>query len=251
MLRTTIILIFTLIVVPIICFNFTQPISDIQYVVLVNSSKILLGVFLLTFIVGELTNNKSQVDKLWSIVPLIYAWFIAYSFDYQPRLILMAALVTLWGARLTYNFGRRGGYSWKFWTGEEDYRWEILRNRPPINGKRLPWTLFNLFFITGYQNVLIFLFTIPILAAALNENTGLTFWDYGLAVVFIFFVIYETIADQQQWNYQKEKHRLLNANEPLSDKYKKGFTHKGLWGISRHPNYFAEQSIWVVFYFFQ
>lgn len=29
----------------------------------------------------------------------------------------MAVLVTLWGARLTYNFARKGGY-----TGMEDYR---------------------------------------------------------------------------------------------------------------------------------
>lgn len=35
----------------------------------------------------------------------------------DPRLNLMAVLVTLWGARLTYNFARKGGY-----TGMEDYR---------------------------------------------------------------------------------------------------------------------------------
>lgn len=34
----------------------------------------------------------------------------------------MAILVNLWGIRLTLNFARKGGYSWKFWEGEEDYR---------------------------------------------------------------------------------------------------------------------------------
>ena len=40
----------------------------------------------------------------------------------NPRLLLIAALVTIWGARLTFNFWRKGGYSWT----NEDYRrvWE-------------------------------------------------------------------------------------------------------------------------------
>jgi steroid 5-alpha reductase family enzyme len=39
-------------------------------------------------------------------------------------------LITVWGARLTFNFARKGGYSWKFWSGEEDYRWEEVRKNP-------------------------------------------------------------------------------------------------------------------------
>ncbi len=34
----------------------------------------------------------------------------------------MALLILLWGARLTFNFARKGGYS-----GTEDYRWPVLR----------------------------------------------------------------------------------------------------------------------------
>ena len=64
----------------------------------------------------------------------------------------MAVLVTLWGARLTFNFARKGGY-----TGVEDYRWAVLRAR------MTPWQfqLFNLFFIVLYQNALLVLITLP------------------------------------------------------------------------------------------
>ncbi len=78
----------------------------------------------------------------------------------------------------------------------------------------------------------------------------LSWVDYLIAFIAITFVIIETIADQQQWNFQKEKRRFMEAGEPLPEKYRKGFVDNGLWGMVRHPNYASEQSIWIVFYFF-
>ena len=76
-----------------------------------------------TFVASTATRNYSQVDKLWSIMPVIYAWQLAV----DRRTAVMAALVTIWGARLTYNFARRGGYAWwPPWRGGEDYRWAYI-----------------------------------------------------------------------------------------------------------------------------
>ncbi|MCK7529656.1 MAG: DUF1295 domain-containing protein [Marinilabiliales bacterium] len=82
----------------------------------------------------------------------------------------MAALVTIWGLRLSYNFYRKGGYSIIPWKGEEDYRWQILRETSALNG-RLRFGVFNLLFISLYQNLLILLFSTPLLMAALYHDS--------------------------------------------------------------------------------
>jgi steroid 5-alpha reductase family enzyme len=201
------------------------------------------------FILSELTRNFSQVDKIWSIVPIVYVGYVAVVTDFSPRVLLMFFLALLWGARLTYNFTRRGGYSWRFWTGEEDYRWAVLRAKPEFQG-RFRWTLFNLFFISFYQNYLILFFTLPVVVVAANSGQPLGYLDYLIAVVILGLIIMETVADQQQWTYQKEKYRRIESGEPLTGKYALGFVHNGLWRWMRHPNYSAEQTIWVCFYFF-
>ncbi|MBK8404464.1 MAG: DUF1295 domain-containing protein [Saprospiraceae bacterium] len=247
MIKTIFILILTLIVVPIISYRFGSPLSPLQHEVLWNCIYLCLFTALACFTLSELTGNCSQVDKIWSIVPLVYAWYIAYAGGCTTRLILMAVLVSIWGIRLTYNFSRRGAYSWKFWDGEEDYRWAVLRKKPELSGK-LKWTLFNLFFISLYQNGLILLFTLPILVAMSDQVQSPGMIDYVLATIFIGFVVLETIADQQQWNFQKEKHRQMNLTGKVDGIYTKGFTHTGLWKYMRHPNYLAEQAIWISFY---
>jgi Protein of unknown function (DUF1295) len=81
-------------------------------------------VILLVLTVSEITQNYSQVDKLWSIVPAVYAWILVVGDD--DRTFVMAVLLTLWGGRLTFNFSRRGGYTWPPWLGDEDYRYVMM-----------------------------------------------------------------------------------------------------------------------------
>jgi len=203
------------------------------------------------FIVGEITGNNSQMDKLWSILPIVYAWIIVVKSGMNMRLIVMAILITIWGVRLTLNFAKKGAYSIKFWSGEEDYRWVVLRENPNLN-KRWKWAFFNLFFISIYQNALVLAITLPLLAVM--ESTVLfNVFDAFIAALLLGFIILETIADKQQMTFQTRKYNLLNQGmrlEELPSPYHKGFTTHGMWGRSRHPNYFSEQAIWVVLYFF-
>jgi steroid 5-alpha reductase family enzyme len=248
MLITIILLIFTVIVVPFVSFYFGTPLNEVQNHVLFGASMIVSGVIAYCFLIGELSKNNSQVDKLWSIVPIGYVWYMTIEGGMNERMVLMAILVSIWGSRLTFNFARRGAYTWRFWAGEEDYRWEILRKRPGFNN-RFVWMIFNLLFISAYQNVLIFLFTLPILASLADNTNPLGIADYALAGLYVTLVIIEFIADQQQYDFQTEKHRRLKEGLPL-EQYEKGFVSTGLWSIVRHPNYACEQAIWVVFYFF-
>lgn len=204
------------------------------------------------FVVGELTGNNSQMDKLWSILPPVYCWVIAVNGGMSLRLVVMAVLATLWGARLTFNFARKGAYRLKFWEGEEDYRWAVVREGPFFNGNRWGWMLFDLFFISTYQNALILLTTFPALVS-MTSTVPFGIVDVIAAVLMLGFIAWEAVADEQQWVFQTKKWAMIKAGQKLEDlpePYNLGFNTQGLWGISRHPNYLGEQSIWICFYIF-
>jgi steroid 5-alpha reductase family enzyme len=188
------------------------------------------GAIALTWLLSVLTNEYSWVDRVWSILPPIYAWIFTRG-PAHPRAVLLAALITLWGARLTWNFARKGGYA----RGGEDYRWKILRERmhPAL------YQAFNLLFIAGYQNVLIFLFTLPVFYAAKSTAPwGLS--DALGATLFLVLLAGETIADNQQWAFHEWKRTRSNPSPR--------FLQTGLFRFSRHPNYFCEQGQWWVVY---
>lgn len=203
------------------------------------------------FIVGEATGNNSQMDKLWSLLPIVYIWVIAAHGGMNARLVVMAVLATLWGIRLTVNFARKGAYSLKFWEGVEDYRWAVVRSGPAFK-KRWAWTAFDLGFISIYQNALVLMTTFPALVA-MRSDMPFGVVDAIAAVLMLGFIIWETVADEQQWRFQTRKWAMINDGkelEELPEPYNKGFNTTGLWGYSRHPNYFAEQAVWVCFYLF-
>jgi steroid 5-alpha reductase family enzyme len=251
MIRTIALLITTIIILPVVAVKFAPvPLNAVQIDMLETSAFIVAGVALACFILAETTRNCSQVDKIWSIVPMVYVWYFAAASDWSPRLLLMAFCVTFWGVRLTYNFSRRGGYRLKFWLGEEDYRWEMVRQNALFKNKPVRWFLFDLFFISIYQNALLWLITIPAMMAYAGADKPLGGTDWLLAFIFIVLVVTETTADQQQWNYQKQKKRKKELGESLTGEYAAGFISSGLWGKIRHPNYACEQAIWITFYFF-
>jgi steroid 5-alpha reductase family enzyme len=185
------------------------------------------------------TGNYSQVDRLWSIAPPLYAlWFAASAGFASSRLDVMAALALLWGARLTWNFARKGGYR----RGEEDYRWPELR-------RRLGPTLFQVFnatFIAPFQNALLLLLALPAYVAWQGRATPFGWVDGIAATAFLLFWIGEAVADQQQWRFQQDKKGLRARGEPVQAE----FLTAGLFRYSRHPNFFCEQAMWWAFYLF-
>jgi steroid 5-alpha reductase family enzyme len=214
------------------------------------SLKIAFGLSFSVWIVSIITKNVSIVDRLWSLLPVMYSWlFTLYPVIYQnekinARLLLTSSLVSVWGFRLTYNFWRKGGFDWKF--EHEDYRWEHVRKA--VNNKVL-FQIFNLTFISFYQNFLILGFTLPSFYMYKFRNNPLNLGDSVNTIAYIFFLTIEIIADQQQWYFQSEKYRLKAINK-LEGDYKLGFIKNGLFKYSRHPNFFAELMLWWTFYAF-
>ena len=221
--------------------------SDIQNLVTVWII-IMWSISLLCFIVAEVTQNYSQTDKLWSLMPIAYSWITVTSFP-SPRAYIMATLVTIWGVRLSYNFYRKGGYNIIPWKGVEDYRWKVMRENPVLKG-RIRFGLFNLFFISFYQNMLILLFSTPILLAAINQNKSLILIDLFAALLMMIFIITESIADNQLYRFHKEKQKKVKEEGLYSESIKKRFMTEGAWKYVRHPNFTSEQLIWISFYLF-
>jgi steroid 5-alpha reductase family enzyme len=180
----------------------------------------------------------SWVDRIWSVVPPIYIGLFAHAADFADvRLNLMTALTAAWGARLTFNYARKGGYQ----KGGEDYRWSILRKRmSPVQ-----WHLFNLGFIATYQNLLLLLIALPAYTV-LTHPGPFGAVDVVLAVAFVACLVGEFVADQQQWTFHQEKKARAARGEPEG----KGFLDTGLWAYSRHPNFFFEQAQWCIVFAF-
>ncbi|KAJ5805495.1 uncharacterized protein N7503_003097 [Penicillium pulvis] len=209
------------------------------------------------FIAAEINRNYSQVDRFWSILPAVYnvhfAIWARLSGIRTETLDTIAVISVLWSARLTYNYWRKGGYT----IGSEDYRWQIVRSQ--VNNTFL-FTIFNFGFIALAQSLLLLLITTPtyVFIVAANSQAGEAFGlaDLAFSRAAIFFIAISFFADQQQWNFQTAKHEYLtNARipEPFKDQYtpedlERGFVVSGLWSWSRHPNFVAEQAVWLTMY---
>ena len=191
-----------------------------------------IALSLLCFIKSSITGNCSQVDEIWSLSPS----FFAYHFNnWKPRGIIMFLLIAIWGIRLSFNFWRKGGFS-----GEEDYRWGILRKKI---ANPILWTIFNLLFISIYQNFLLMAISLPVFYSPQDD---LTIIDCILTIITAVFISIETVADQQQWIFQSYKAYCLENNI----KVEIGFLNTGLFKYSRHPNFFAEICIWWLIFSF-
>jgi steroid 5-alpha reductase family enzyme len=195
-------------------------------------------VITICWMLSMIFREYSWVDRVWSIVPPVYVGiFAAQAHWHDARLNLMTVLTALWGARLTFNYARKGGYA----PGGEDYRWSILRARMAP----WQWQLFNLGFIAIYQNALLLAIALPAYTVA-HHPSPLGMADGVAAMCFVALLVGETVADQQQWNFHQTKKTSAAAGIAET----KGFLDRGMWAWSRHPNFFCEVGQWWVVYLF-
>lgn len=193
----------------------------------------------LCWLAAVVTREYSWVDRLWSLCPPIYCLIVAFANDFgSTRVNLMTALAVLWGARLTFNFVRKGGYQ----KGGEDYRWATVRERYGPIGIQV----MNITFIAPGQMLLIWWFTSPVHAAWEAGDTPLNGLDFLAAALFLLFLIVETVADEQMWAFQQDKNRRIADGEDVAQP----FMNTGLFRYSRHPNYLCELGMWWVFFLF-
>ncbi|KAF7620369.1 DUF1295 domain protein [Aspergillus flavus] len=214
-----------------------------------------LAVFFLLF--SEINRNYSQVDRFWPFLPAIYnvhfAVWARLSDLRTQHLDTIAVISVLWSVRLAFNYWRKGGYQ----IGSEDYRWAIVRSK--VNN-RFVFFIFNIVFISLIQSLVLLLLAAPtynfLLLSRLPGGKTFEVPDLVFSRVAFFFLIIEYFADQQQWHFHCAKHEYQKTAR-IPDQYKgqftpedleRGFTVSGLWSLSRHPNFLAEQAIWLTLY---
>ena len=132
-------------------------------------------------------------------------------------------LVNLWAVRLAVHI-------WARHKGE-DHRYAVMRQK--FGPRWWWWSLVQVFLL---QAILIWFVPSPLVAAMLSHRGALTALGYlgiGLATAGLLF---ETAADMQLSTF-----RLDPAN-------KGKVMDRGLWGWSRHPNYFGEALMWWGFF---
>ena len=216
---------------------FSHPLSGQPYG---SALELCVVLVVLAWVVSLVTGDCcGWLDRLWSLCPPVYCLLVTVAGGFDvARVNLMTALVLLWGARLTYNFARKGG----FLKGGVDYRWGVVKERlGPMK-----FRLLNSAFIAPGQLLLMWLFTSPVHQAWVWRDQPLGWLDGFSVVLFLVCLAGEFIGDEQMWRFQQDKKRRLAAGEEVVQP----FIVTGLFRYARHPSYLCEIGMWFAFCLF-
>jgi steroid 5-alpha reductase family enzyme len=136
-----------------------------------------------------------------------------------PRASAVLFLVNVWGLRLAAHiFARHRG---------EGHRYAAMRQQAGPS-----WWWASLVQVFLLQAILIWFIPAPLVAATLSSRSPMHWLDYVGVGVAACGLLFEAVADSQLARF-----RLDPAN-------KRKVMDKGLWSLSRHPNYFGEAVMW-------
>lgn len=182
------------------------------------------------WLLSLLLKDASIVDIFWGPGFAIVMWWAMWVAPdpAQPRDWLLAGLVTIWALRL-------GGYI--FWRNHgkgEDYRYQQWREE---GGKH--WWLISWFQVFLLQGLLLWVISSILVASRLAEPQASLQWlDWvGLALWLVGFW-FEAVGD---WQLARFKANPDNKGKVMD---------QGLWGLTRHPNYFGEFCMWWGYFLF-
>jgi steroid 5-alpha reductase family enzyme len=167
--------------------------------------------------------NAAIVDAGWAAGLPIIAVFATWRLGGGPRAWLLAAMVTVWGGRLSAYLLRT-----RVVGQAEEGRYVELRRSWKT---RLPAKFFVFF---QAQAVLDLVLAVPFLIVAVDRRP-ISAPLLGAALLWTAALAGEALADRQ---LDRFKHDPANRGAVCA---------VGLWRYSRHPNYFCEWLIWVAY----
>ncbi len=191
---------------------------------------VLCAGFAWVFLTARRLDNYGIVDIAWSyaFAPLAIFYALASSTGWAPRRALIAALVTLWSLRLGTHLHHRVMNHHPV----EDTRYQQLRETWSSN---FPARMARFF---QAQAASVVLLGLPFLLIARNPAPALHPLEFAATALWFFALLGETLADAQLAAFRRDP---INHGRVCD---------RGLWRLSRHPNYFFEWLVWVAYALF-
>lgn len=182
---------------------------------------VIAGTMFLLWLISLRLKDASIVDIFWGLGFVAIAWItFSVARESAPRSILMTAIVTLWGLRLS------GYLAWRNIGKPEDYRYRAMREK---HGERFP--LISLFYVFGLQGLIMLIVSQPIQAVS-TENSPLNWLDAIGAITWLGGLFFESVGDVQLARFKASPE---NQGKVMD---------RGLWRYTRHPNYFGDFLVW-------
>jgi steroid 5-alpha reductase family enzyme len=174
----------------------------------------------------RMTGNSGWVDAVWSFglgVAGLVAALLPLDGPVSTRQMIVGGLIGLWSVRLGLHIAARSR------SGPEDARYAALRVEWGANFQA------RLFWFLQIQAAAAFVLAVSVLLAARNPAPGFRLLDALGVLILVISVVGEGIADEQL--------RRFKANTANRGR----ICDVGLWGWSRHPNYFFEWLGWIAY----
>ena len=179
------------------------------------------------WLVSLAVKSVNLAGALWCL--MLFAAAVTYAMQSDPRaprLALVLWLLALWAARLiVYLVTRNAG------KGEERRFGDLRVHHEPGFARK------SLYLVFTPQALLAWVISLPLLGAFASiratgplDQVGLVLWGFGF--------LFESFADWQLARFRRDP---ANVDTVMD---------RGLWRLTRHPNYFGEACIWWGFWFF-
>ncbi len=167
-------------------------------------------------------DNGSMFDAWWSVLPpLATVWMALTATADVPglRIALVMVVIWAWAVRLTLNWARG-------WAGlsHEDWRYLDLYSKGPK-------ALMSLVAVHLGPCVIVLLGSLSLIPTVHEGTNEVAVLDWLALMVGAMAVMFELVADEQMRSFSRTK-----QPGQIMD--------RGLWRISRHPNYFGEILFW-------
>ena len=168
---------------------------------------------LIFFIIAWIIKSDIFTDITYSATFLLTTLIIfLIKKNYGVISIILLVLISLWSIRLgTYLFIRIKKI-------KIDHRFDNMRKHF--------WKFGGFWLLQAFS---IWIINMQSYLGIINDNNQFNYLSIIFVFLAIIFLSIETIADLQKWNWINSKGTFIN---------------KGLWQISRHPNYFGEIGFW-------